>query len=304
MTNLLIYQVLLSLLLGGSVFLLVWSLFRYPAQVEPPVHRRIAVAIGAGQRKTLFEVGAIKPIMSLLLTLAERLGFAPLREQIRRDLDASGNPNTYSEVEYLAICLFCAVSMAILAGVLGAAMGTGGVPFFVIFLGGLGFFIPLIALNGAAARRITAISKQLPYSLDLIALMMGAGSTFTEAVDTILSDNPDDPLNQELRIVKSEIEFGANRSTALQNMANRIPLDSLRSVVGAVNQAEALGTPLSTILLVQASMIRMHRSVRAEKLAASASLRILVPSMLILIAVVITVFGPMILRYWTQGALW
>ncbi len=304
MTTLLTYQVLLSLLLGGSVFLLVWSLFRYPAQTEPPVHRRIALAIGAGQRKTLFEIPGLAPIMSLLLNLTRKMGFGTLRHTIRRDLDASGNPNSYDEIEYVAICLFCALCMAVFAAMLGVALGTGGVPFIVIFLGGLGFFIPLMALNGAASRRLTAISKQLPYTLDLIALMMGAGSTFTEAVDTIISDNPDDPLNQELRIVKGEIEFGASRSAALANMAARIPLDSLRSVIGAINQAEALGTPLSAILLVQANMIRMHRSVRAEKLAASASLRILVPSMLILIAVVITVFGPMILRYWSQGAFW
>jgi tight adherence protein C len=304
MSTIVTYQILLSLLVGGTVYLLIWSLFRYPAQTEPPIHRRIALAVGAGQRKTIFEVALLKPVMSMLLSMADKLGFGTLRQQIRRDLDASGNPNTYSEQEYVAICLFCSLAMGLFAGVLGLMLGTGGVPFIVMFLAGLGFFIPLMALNGAAARRITSISKQLPYTLDLIALMMGAGSTFTEAVDTIVSDNPMDPLNIELQIVKSEIEFGANRSAALANMAGRIPLESLRSVVGAINQAEALGTPLSTILLVQANMIRMHRSVRAEKLAASASLRILVPSMLILIAVVITVFGPMILRYWSQGAFW
>jgi hypothetical protein len=43
-------------------------------------------------------------------------------------------------------------------------------------------------------------------------------------------------------------------------------------------------------------MLRMYRSVRAEKLSASASLRILVPSMLILLAVVIIVFAPLIIR--------
>ena len=43
-------------------------------------------------------------------------------------------------------------------------------------------------------------------------------------------------------------------------------------------------------------MLRMHRGVRAEKLSASASLRILVPSTMILMAVVVIVFSPMIIR--------
>jgi hypothetical protein len=43
-------------------------------------------------------------------------------------------------------------------------------------------------------------------------------------------------------------------------------------------------------------MLRMHRGVQAEKLSASASLRILVPSVLILVSVVIIVFSPLIIR--------
>ena len=71
-----------------------------------------------------------------------------------------------------------------------------------------------------------------------------------------------------------------------------------------LNQAETLGTPLSQILKVQSSMLRMNRSVRAEKLSASASLRILIPSMLILMAVVLVVFSPFIIRRWHSGTWW
>jgi tight adherence protein C len=102
--------------------------------------------------------------------------------------------------------------------------------------------------------------------------------------------------------VQAEIDFGSTRARALASMAERIPLDSLRSVVGAINQAEALGTPLSTILKNQSGMIRMIRSVRAEEASASASMRILIPSMIILLAVVLVVFAPMILR-WMEGRL-
>ena len=62
-------------------------------------------------------------------------------------------------------------------------------------------------------------------------------------------------------------------------------------------QSQRLGTVLSVILKDQADLMRNHRSVRAEKQAASAALRILIPSMLIMIAVVMVLFGPMILRF-------
>ena len=97
--------------------------------------------------------------------------------------------------------------------------------------------------------------------------------------------------------MQSEIEFGTTRAIALTNMAERLPLDQLRSVIGAVNQAELLGTSLSTILKNQATMLRNGRSVTAEKRSAEASLRIIVPSMLIMAAVLLCVFGPYIIRF-------
>ncbi len=47
-----------------------------------------------------------------------------------------------------------------------------------------GFYVPLILLHGARDRRVIRISKQLPYTLDLIALVMAAGSSFGEAIET------------------------------------------------------------------------------------------------------------------------
>jgi len=134
-------------------------------------------------------------------------------------------------------------------------------------------------------------------------LALPAGSSFSEAIETLIRDSPDDDLNQELAIVLSEIEFGTPRRVALSHMAERIPLEALRSVVGAINQAETLGTPLAGILKLQSDMLRMHRGVRAEKLSASASLRILIPSMLILVAVVLIVFAPLLIEMIKRGSL-
>ena len=66
--------------------------------------------------------------------------------------------------------------------------------------------------------------------------------------------------------------------------------------MAAIIQAEKLGSPLADVLKQQASLLRLQRSVRAEKLAAAASVRILVPSMLILLSVVLAVFSPVIIR--------
>ena len=297
-------QIIVSLVLGGSVFFLVWALFLYPVPTQPPIHRRFAQAMGTGKRQTLFEQRLISPLMSLALTAAHRFSFAPIRKRIAQDLDASGNPNGYSVEEYVAICLFTAVSTG-LASILVAVLFLGDFdPFIGVIMMVVGFVLPMWTLHNSAMARLMRITKKLPYTLDLIALLMEAGSNFNEAVATLIRDEPDDDLNQELHLVQLEMDFGSTRWAALSNMAQRIPLDTIRSIVGAVNQASTLGTPLSVILKSQSGMLRMYRSVRAEKLSASASLRILIPSMLILLAVVLVVFGPVIMRWLPQMSAW
>lgn len=289
-------QILLSILVFFAVALPIYAIFAAPAPAEPALHRRIAAAVGSA-RVTVFEHALLGPVMYVGVMLARRIQIPALKKRVRQDLDAAGNPSGYAVEEYIAICLTSAVGLALAAGLLELLLRTGLSTITVPLMAALGFYAPLYALKDAARRRVARIAKQLPYTLDLVSLVMTAGSSFSEAVQTLVRDNPTDDLNQELQLALSEIEFGTPRASALANMARRIPLDSLRSVVGAINQADRLGTPLAEILGLQAEMLRMHRSVQAEKLSASASLRILVPSVLILMAVVVIVFAPLVIRF-------
>ncbi len=297
-----VLQIAVSLTVFAGVFLMIYALFRYPVPAEPPVHRQFAAALGRN-RDTLFEQPVLAPVMTLARQTAARLNAAGLRARVRQDLQASGNPAGYSVDEYLAICLVSAAALTVGMILVQFLFGSGELLFFVPVMAAMGFLAPLWTLRAAADRRVVAIAKQLPYTLDLIALTMASGSGFAESIETLIRDHPEDDLNQELRVVLSEIEFGTTRAAALDHLADRIPLESLRSVVAAVNQADRLGTPLSVILKLQADMLRQHRSVVAEKKSASASLRILLPSMLILLAVVAVVFAPMIIRAWRGSIL-
>jgi len=288
-------HLVVSAMLFSSVFLMVWSLFRIPVKPEPPITRRIAIELGLEHRQTIFEQPVIGQLMGISMLMAQRFPF--FRDKIRQDLEASGNPSGYSVDEYVAICIASGIGTGVVSTLILFMQLSQFDLLMVLVMPIIGFAIPMMSLSESASSRTKKISRKLPYTMDLIALMMEAGATFTEAINTLIHDEPDDELNQELRIVQSEIEFGATRAAALFNMAERIPLDSLRSVVGAINQAEALGTPLSLILKNQAEMIRMLRGVRAEEASASASMKILLPSMLILAAVVLIVFSPIILQH-------
>ena len=284
-----------------DVVLLIIAVFGQPAEPKLSPEREAALATGHTDRRTVFEFALIKHLMWFLLTLSHRLAMPRLKEWTRRKLVAAGNPDYYTPEEYIALALATGCVLGVLLFVVYVTLLDEFS--FMSFLMGLaaGVGLTMYQIFDRSAKRVRLISKRVPYSLDLISLAMGAGATFTEAVQTVVREETEDPFNVELRTMLAEMELGTTRRKALQGLSDRVPLESLRSIVASVIQAEELGTPLGEVLHQQASLLRLHRSVRAENAAAVASVRILVPSLLILISVVLAIFGPAMLRIIERG---
>ncbi|MCE5276727.1 MAG: type II secretion system F family protein [Planctomycetaceae bacterium] len=287
-----------------SAAMLIVAIFSQSGRIEISPQRQAALATGHTDRRTVFENAALSPIMWLLLVIAHRLAMPRAKEWLRAKLVASGNPELYTPEEYLAYSMLVGLVLATASGLL-FLVAQGGVSLTLPLMAGVvGFGASIIALANRASKRIRLIAKRVPYSLDLIALAMGAGATFTEAVSTVVrrgGADEEEPFNVELRAMLAEIELGTTRRVALKNLSDRVPLEMLQTIVASVIQAEDLGTPLSTVLHSQATLLRMQRSVRAENAAAVASVRILLPSLLILISVVLAIFAPAIIRIVRNG---
>jgi tight adherence protein C len=291
--------IIINVLVAISVFALVTALFRAP--VETTDEGAFRIDVDNVDRNGIFEIAWMRPLLIPIHQLVRRLNLPGFKKHILKLLLALGNPNQYSAEEYLVVCVVWGVIGSVLMMLGGrvsfdelpivAAVGFAVLGFFT------GFFGAYLWLRERALRRLRLISKRLPYTLDLIAMAMDAGATFYEAATAVVRDDPDDPLNQELNMMIREIDFGRSRQDALTHLGQRITVDGLDSIISAVLQAEALGTPLADVLKLQANLLRMRRSMRAERLAGEAAVKILVPSMLILISVVIIIFTPIIVRF-------
>ena len=86
-------------------------------------------------------------------------------------------------------------------------------------------------------------------------------------------------------------------------MASRVQSEDLDSVVLAIEQGEDLGVPLRESLAMQADVIRLKRSQRAEKLAQEAGIKMVFPVILILFSVLLVLFGGTIVKVLT-GKFW
>jgi len=167
----------------------------------------------------------------------------------------------------------------------------------VLFTFAIGLYLPMMWVRGRVRRRQDDIRRSLPYALDLLTLSVEAGLDFTQAMTRIVKKLGDSALAVELGQTVRDIHLGRTRVQALRELSRRVDLSELNSLVGALIQADELGSSLGPILRIQADQLRIRRSQTAEKLAMEAPVKILLPLILFIFPTIfIMIFGPIALK--------
>jgi tight adherence protein C len=203
--------------------------------------------------------------------------------------------------DYLGLTAGGFLALSLFAAVLGATSGlvfvqlSGRSAFYVVGGAVLAGLLPYLELWALTERRRKNIRQALPYCIDLLALGLSAGLDFPGAVRQVLDTNrtPNDPLMEELRLILQELTVGKTRREALLQLKERVPIACVHEFVGSVVQAEEHGNPLGPVLQIHAGVSREERSVRAEESASKASVKLLVPMVFLLVAVLALVVSPM-----------
>jgi tight adherence protein C len=167
----------------------------------------------------------------------------------------------------------------------------------------LGFFcLPLVALRDGVLRRQAALRKALPDALDLLTSCVEAGLSFDLALARVAQRLKAGPLRRELELALSQMRLGQTRREALKALAARVDLDDLSALVSSLVQADQMGVPLGPALRAQSGQLRALRSLRVQKQAAQAPIKMLFPLMVFILPVVFLVlFGPIFIK-WNSGA--
>ncbi|HOI41976.1 MAG TPA: type II secretion system F family protein [Elusimicrobiales bacterium] len=175
----------------------------------------------------------------------------------------------------------------------------------IIFLP-LGFFLPdgLIYSRRIRARQDDII-RNFPTFVDLSALMIESGLDYMTAFDRIVKISTQKTgLELEVERMINEIQLGYSRRDALRNLALRTGLQEIRSFVGLIIQSDELGTSLVELLRNFSADMRFRRLNKAEKLAAQASTKMLIPLFIFIFPTVfILMLAPMITDLLMGGAL-
>lgn len=184
-------------------------------------------------------------------------------------------------VAALAYLVFAAPStrMGILAVILGPLIG---------------LCLPASWLSRRVTERQGSILKDLPDTLDLLAISVEAGMGFEGALD-IVCRHFNSPLSEEFARTLHEMELGLPRRDAFQNLKRRTDVPELSNFVLALLQADALGIPIGRVLKTQSTEMRNKRRQWAREKAAKLPVKMLFPLMgFIFPAIMVVVLGPAI----------
>jgi len=237
-----------------------------------------------------------QPLIQLLARF-NRAAFRDALPEIQRHINCAGLPRFWLAEEYLAkLQLIAMILLPVYIYVAVRAVGSGGILIAVVFAG-LTVFLLRLRLADRAGRRLHAIKRRLPFLLDLLTLLMEAGSTFLNALAQAVEEYRGHPIAEEFGRVLADIRMGKTRYEAFSAMRDRLADDEITSIIGSVLQGETLGTPLASIFRTQADVLRIKRSQRAEMIAGEAGVNMLLPGILVMAAAVLILVGPFLMNY-------
>jgi len=219
----------------------------------------------------------------------------------------AGFDGDFAPLFYTTIRVSAAVLLPLAAFVLGPQENFRNLVLLVILAGTAGIIGPKAVLDRLVAKRRDRIRKAIPDSLDLLVVCVEAGVGLDSAILRVARDmaflHPD--LSSEFLIVNRTINAGISREEAMHGLFERTGVEELRGLASSMVQSERLGTSIARILRVYAEALRRKRRQTAEKRAAEASIKMLVPlAVFMLPALFALILGPaaMMLMKTLQGS--
>lgn len=163
----------------------------------------------------------------------------------------------------------------------------------------IGMMLPEYALGYTIKRRQRAIASALPDALDLLVICTNAGNSLVVAIKRVAAELRTicPPLADELSVTADELQIGGDSARALNAMAARIGLTSMRALVTTLVQSQQYGTPITQSLRMLSRSERAMQLIALEEKAAKLAPKMTLPMMLFIMpTVALIAAGPAVIR--------
>ena len=265
----------------------------------PNFRARAAMArLGAAEGKLPLEsplLQLMRPLLRAIAPFVSHYELSSYRASKAKQILIAGMRDGLSTDEFLAWKIaFAVIGPLVMSVIFQFARH----PVMIVLLA-IGFsFLPDLLLRDKVTKRQRAIVSALPFSVDLLTLVVEAGLDFAQGLQRVIDRGPEGPLSDELSLMMREIRLGTTRSVALRSLADRCHIPELSAFVAVLVQADRLGASIGSVLRSQADVMRVERFQRAEKAGARAASLMLMPLVIfILPAALLVIVGPVLLRF-------
>ncbi len=164
----------------------------------------------------------------------------------------------------------------------------------------VGRLLPFPKLGQARALKATVL-REFPYAVELLALCCLSGMNLSQAVETV-GRLGSGPVEGAFAMTSQDLSAGFTRSEALNRLATRLGTSAARSLVSAVKQSEASGTPVVEILRTHAEVARREQHAARLKQAELMPLKLALCTVVFLLpALVIVSVVPHVLAFVKSG---
>ncbi|HEX2179299.1 MAG TPA: type II secretion system F family protein [Actinomycetota bacterium] len=175
---------------------------------------------------------------------------------------------------------------------IAAEQGAAKSILFALMGGGLGFLLPGAWVARTGRKRQQQIRRDLPETIDLMAIAVQAGMGLEAALE-LASESLPGPLGDELHRLLQEIQLGSSRREALHLLRERTDVSELSSFALALIQADAIGSPIAEVLQSNSARMRLIRRQVAREKAAKLPVKLLIPMMLFIFPpLFVVIVGP------------
>ncbi len=229
-------------------------------------------------------------------------------EKISLSLVRAGYRDPKSE-DFLFVAKFISVIAMAFLGFLYAVSKDYSFNTVLLFIIGAifaGLKVPDLYIKNIADKRQKEFRNAFPDSIDLMLICIEAGMSIEMALRRVSEEFGDISvvLAEEMALTTAELTFLDDRKQAYENLAMRTDLDSVRSVVSALVQAEKFGTSLAQAFRILSQDGRDQRMALAERKAASIPPKLTVPMIICFLPPLFCVIiGPAIISTMSGGGI-
>jgi len=238
------------------------------------------------------------PFAGKVVSSITRLTPLDLYGRVNRLIVLAGNPPAFTAERIVAFKILFAI-VGLVVGLMLAQL----LPFTgflkvgaIALLTLLGYTAPSAAIAARASKRQKEIRKALSDTMDLLTISVEAGLGFDAALGQVVRNVPG-PLSDEISRMLQEMQIGVSRTEALRHLTERTEVPELDGFVLSMIQADKYGVGVAKVLRSQSQELRQKRRQRAEETAQKVPLKLLFPTIFMLLpALFVVILGPGIIK--------